>query len=277
MTDYEQIEFSVRNRLSQQEWLAQKATEILGEEETIRISHAPLTARGFGDFFNLLYIMARSAFFYPVASVRALGHFFGICRVRDVTELYDPEHAQLQQAFDLVNGANLPDQGSMVLPPLEGYDDYLVMAHLFAKGVKERLNERRDFLIKTRWGTAHGIYNALVHGDPARKIHLRWKITTEEFQLQLTNAKNEERMKPHHVSLHGIPISGIGGSLVAMRLMFDYFNLSEVVNAKGEEEIRLTLIHRRNKKRLSLRYLLAIRVAQARDCIQLERILRGAN
>lgn len=274
MTDYEQIEFSVRNRLSQQEWLAQKATEILGEEETIRISHTPLTSRHFKDIINLMLVMMRSAFYYPPASFRALIHFFGLKKIKDVTELYDPNEPALERAFEAFNENKIPDQGTMVLPTTDCYDDYLVLSHIFAKNVRDRLNAERDCLIKIRWGLGHGIYNALVHGDPAGRINLRWKITTEEFQLQLTNAKNEERMKRHHVSHDGIPISGIGGSLVAMRLLFDYFNLSEVVNAKGEEEMRLTLIHRRNRKRFSLRYLLAVRVAQARDLIQLERILR---
>src|SRR5262245_32810299 len=117
MPDYEQIEFSVRNRLSEQEWLAQKATEILGEEETIRVSHAPLTTRRYKDIFTLIFIMARSACFYPIASLQALGYFFGLRKVQDLTELYDPEIAQLQQAFDVFNGAKFPDQGSIVLPP----------------------------------------------------------------------------------------------------------------------------------------------------------------
>jgi len=267
----------VRNRLSQQEWLAQKATEILSEEETIRISHTPLTSRHFQDFYNLIFILMRSACFYPLASINALTYFFGFKHIKDITEMYEPQHSDLEHVFEIINIRNLPDQGSISLPAIESYDDYLVLAHLFAKNIKDRLNEGREIITKIRWGLAHGIYNAIVHGDPGGKIELRWKITNDEFQFQLTNAKNEERMKPHHVSLHGVPISGIGGSLVAMRLLFDYFNLSEVVNARGEEEIRLTLIHRRNRKRFSFRHQLAFRVGHARDCVQLERILRRTN
>jgi len=49
------------------------------------------------------------------------------------------------------------------------------------------------------------------------------------------------------------------------------------IHDESDEEIGLTLVHRRNKKSRSLRERLAARIAHARDSIQLERIWRKRN
>ena len=254
-------------------WVAQQAAKIVSPDETITLIHTPSSQRLF-DIFRLVRILSRAFLRYPRACVKALLYFFDIKTLDDRSAGYEPKDPALKKIFGLFKDGSFPLKGELVLSTEEHWNDYLVMAHLFALRLKERLADEKDIIIKARWGLLHGIYNAIVHGDPSHSIRVYWQILPDEFRLQIANAKNEERMKPHNVSFNGIPISGVGGSLVIMRLLFDYFNLSEVINTKQEEEIRLTLIHRRNRRRNSLRYTMAARIAHARDCIQLERIWR---
>ncbi|HLF19080.1 MAG TPA: hypothetical protein VI749_09385 [Candidatus Omnitrophota bacterium] len=258
---------------SHDSWVAQQAAKIVSEDEKITLIHTPSSQR-LSDIFRLVRILSRAFLRYPRACVKALLYSLDIKALDDRSADYEPKDASLKKIFGLFKDGSLPLKGDLVLANEERWNDYLIMAHLFALRLKEQLADEEDIITKARWGLAHGVYNAIVHGDPSCPIRVHWQILPEEFRLQIANTKNEERMKPHNVSFNGIPISGVGGSLVIMRILFDYFNLSEVINAKQEEEIRLTLIHRRSRKRASLRYTMAVRIAHARDTIQLERIWR---
>lgn len=259
--------------ISRDGWATQKAAAILGENEKLILAHAP-SPRACADIFKLLRILARAFLCYPYASVKALFYFLNIKALDDKSMSYEPSNASLKETFALIKDTPLSAQGELTLPNREHWNDYLVLAHLFALRLKQQLQTEEDIVIKVRWGLTHGLYNAIVHGEAAHAISVRWQVFPDEFCLQLTNTKNAERMKPHNVAVNGIPVSGVGGSLVVMGILFDYFNLSEVRNASQEEEIRLTLIHRCNRRRNSLRYTLAARIAHARDGIQLERIWR---
>jgi len=260
---------------NQDVWVAQKAAEIVAEDEKLQFTHVVKTQTRSTDILKLFGILLRALFLYPRASLKALLYFFNIKVLNDKTSDYAPQSPSLKSLFELLQTETpIPKTGGLILMNEEIWDDYLILAHLLAKGFQKQLQERDEVVTKIRWGLAHGLYNAIVHGDPNYPIYIRWKILSDEFQLQIVNAKNEERMKHHDVSSNGIPISGIGGSLVIMWLLFDYFNLSEVVNVKDEWEVRLTLIQRRNQGRSSLRHKAGVRVANARDYIQLERIMR---
>ena len=233
--------------------------------------------RAFADILKLIRIGARAFLRYPRASVKALFYFFNLRTLDDRSNTYEPNDSELKNIFVLLKAIDLPAQGELILSHKELWNDYLIFSHVIAKHLARQLESEEDILIKARWGLTHGIYNAIVHGEVAKPISVRWQIAPDEFCLQMTNAKNAERMKPHNVAVNGIPVSGVGGSLVIMRILFDDFSLTEVRNARGQEEIRLTLVHRCRRRRHSLRYTMAARMAHARDSIQLERIWRKKN
>ncbi|MCK5179828.1 MAG: hypothetical protein KAR32_09885, partial [Candidatus Omnitrophica bacterium] len=131
-------------------------------------------------------------------------------------------------------------------------------------------------LSRIRWGIAHGLYNANVYGNPGCSVRVSWEMTSSMMKLEIINVKSSHEIKDNVVNLDGIPVSGIGGALDVMRMLFDSVYLIDVLE-KGADETKLVLIYKRNS-RLNLlsgiRRKIANRIAEAKDNIQLARFIK---
>jgi len=254
-------------------WVSQKAQKITEQDQSLSLLSGRSTSRLY-DFFQLFSILLRSFLHYPRTCVRALKFSLGT-KIFPSLSHYEPSSPAMKKVFDNFDRSPWPMEGSLTLPNEEAWDDYLVFAHNFGLKICEeaKISYAWPVVTKIRWGIAHGLYNAVVHGALGNPLEFRWRQTPTELQLNVINVGDETRLKPHPVSYEGIPISGVGGSMMIMNMLFDSFELTRSSEQSGENHIHLSLTHRFKESQVTIRRQVALHIAAARDKIQLERII----
>lgn len=131
-------------------------------------------------------------------------------------------------------------------------DDYWIFFHKLSKCIVKSVPEKsnRFFILTTVYhALIHGMYNAVIHGDPDADIELRIDVSATAVMLEMENKAGPGNDKPRqYYTGVGIHVGGGGNTGDTLAQLFDQAELRVEEQGKRDETSRVKLVLRHDLK-----------------------------
>ena len=171
------------------------------------------------------------------------------------------EFENIRRSFPRAYRASLPNisrperdrmaghQGEKPSPTKDEMEDYWIFFHELSECIAKRVPERtsRTYIFSTVYhALVHGMYNAVIHGDPDADIELRSDIGATAVTLEMMNRAGPDNDSPkQYHTRFGIHVGGGGNTGDTLAHLFDHAEL--LIEEPGEHDaanrVRLVLRH----------------------------------